>query len=168
MTLPAAVCRFLEGQSTSPLLSRASRFYAARREQILYLVVGGWNTLFGYCLWAAMQYLLHPYLNYLIIIVLSWPIAVTNAYLGYRFVVFRSHGTWWKELPRFSLVYVATLAATLVALPILLHVLPFNIYVIQASFTVFVVVASYLGHKYFSFGGGRGGPVVHGAKRQTD
>jgi putative flippase GtrA len=168
MTVPAPIRRFLEGRSTSRALGRASRFYLARREQITYLMVGGWNTLFGYCVWAVMEYLLHPYINYLIIIILSWPIAVTNAYLGYRFIVFRSHGVWWKELPRFSLVYVATLASTLVALPILLHVLPFSIYVTQACFTVVVVVASYLGHKYFSFRGGRGGSVAHRAKSQTD
>ncbi len=36
-------------------------------------------------------------------------------------------------------------------------VLPFNIYVVQALFTGVVVVCSYLGHKYFSFGGGHRG-----------
>ena len=34
--------------------------------------------------------------------------------------------------------------------------LPFSIYVDQALFLVVVVVGSYLSHKYYSFGGGRG------------
>ena len=61
----------------------------------------------------------------------------------------------WLELPRFSLVYVGTLCIGLVGLPILLHVLPFSIYVTQALFTAAMVVASYLSHKYFSFRTGR-------------
>jgi putative flippase GtrA len=131
------------------------RFYFRRREQLLYLVVGGWNTVFGYGVWALMQYLLGDYLHYLVIVVLAWPIAVLNAYLGYRFIVFRSRGSVLKEFPRFSLVYLATLVVNLALLPIALSVLPFNIYVIQALFTVVVVVASYLSHKYYSFRGGR-------------
>ena len=140
-------------RSSSPLLGPAARLVVRRREQILYLVVGGWNTLFGYGAWAVLQFLLGDHLHYLVIVVISWPIAVLNAYLGYRYVVFRSRGPILLELPRFSTVYVASLLATLVALPIALAVLPFSIYVINAGFTCVVVVASYFAHKYFSFGG---------------
>ena len=100
-----------------------------RREQVLYLVVGGWNTVFGYGVWAFLQYLLGEHLHYLVIVLLSWLIAVANAYLGYRYVVFRSRGPILRELPRFSLVYVLTLLANLALLPVALNVLPFNIYV---------------------------------------
>ena len=142
-----------DGLASRALLRHPRSFLIARREQLLYLVVGAWNTLFGYCVWALMQYLLGDYLNYLVIIVLSWPIAVLNAYLGYRYIVFRSRGPILRELPRFSLVYLGTLIVTLVVLPIALHVLPFSIYVVNALFTAVVVVCSYLAHKYFSFGG---------------
>ena len=123
------------------------------REQLLYLAVGAWNTLFGYGVWALLQYLLHPYLNYLVIVVLSYPIAIANAYLCYRYLVFRSRGSVVRELPRFASIYLLTMAANLVALPFLVRLLPFNLYVIQAMFTALVVVASYLGHKFFSFRG---------------
>ena len=136
------------------------RLYHTRREQILYLLIGAWNTLFGYGVWALMEYLLHDYLHYLIILVLSWPFAVLNAYIGYRIFVFRSKDSVWRELPRFSLVYLVTLCAGLLALPILLRTLPFNIYVIQAGYTVVVVILSYLSHKFFSFGGNRRRVVV--------
>jgi putative flippase GtrA len=138
-----------------PVLGPTVRLYLGHREQLLYLVVGAWNTLFGYCVWAVMQYLLGDTLHYLAIVVLAWPIAVLNAYLCYRYIVFRSRGPILRELPRFSLVYVATLLVTLVVLPIALRVLPFSIYVVNALFTAVVVVCSYLAHKYFSFGGGR-------------
>ena len=124
---------------------------------MLYLVVGGWNTVFGYGVWALMQYLLSVYLHYLVVVLLAWPINVLNAYLGYRHIVFRSRVPILKELPRFSLVYVLTLVANLALLPVLLRAMPFNIYVAQALFTGVVVVCSYLGHKYFSFRGAHRG-----------
>ena len=147
--------RRLEGLRDHPRLGRPVRLYFRRREQVLYLVVGGWNTVFGYAVWALLQFLLGDYLNYLVIIVLSWPIAVLNAYLCYRYIVFRSHGPVLRELPRFSVVYLVTLVVNLALLPVALRILPFNIYVIQALFTAVVVVCSYLSHKYYSFRGGR-------------
>jgi putative flippase GtrA len=136
---------------THSALGPVVRFYFRRREQILYLVVGGWNTVFGYGVWAVLQYLLGSYVHYLVVVVLSWPLAVLNAYLGYRLLVFHSHGPLLTELPRFSLVYLATLIANLALLPIALNALPLSIYTVQAVFTAAVVVASYLGHKYYSF-----------------
>jgi putative flippase GtrA len=131
------------------------------REQLQYLGVGAWNTVFGYGVWALMEYALGPYLNYLVIVALSYPIAIANAYVWYRYVVFRSHGKVWKELPRFSVVYLLTMAANLLVLPFLMHVLPFSVYVTQAIFLVLTVIASYLAHRFFSFRGGQvpaGGP----------
>jgi len=145
----------LEGLRNHRALGLPVRFYLRRREQLLYLVVGGWNTVFGYAVWALLQFMLGNHLHYLVILVLAWPIAVLNAYLGYRYVVFRSRGPILKELPRFSLVYVAALIVGLVALPVLLNVLPFNIYVVQALLTVIVVIGSYLSHRYYSFGTAR-------------
>ena len=131
------------------------RLWDGHQERILYLVVGGWNTLFGYLEWALLEYLLHDYLHYLVILIVSWPLAVLNAYVCYRHFVFRSKGPVWRELPRFSLVYFVTLCLGLLALPALLRTLPFNIYVIQAGYTAVVVVLSYISHKYFSFRGVR-------------
>ena len=142
----------LAGLQDHRTFGRPVRFYFRRREQLLYLVVGAWNTVFGYAVWALLQYLLGDTLNYLVIVVLSWPIAVLNAYLGYRYIVFRSRGPVLRELPRFSLVYVGSLVVTLVSLPILLRILPFSIYVVQAMLTVLVIIGSYLSHRYYSFG----------------
>ncbi len=128
---------------------------AARREQILYLVVGGWNTVFGYGAWAVLQFVLGERLHYLAIVVISWPFAVLNNYLCYRYLVFRSRGPILRELPRFATVYSATLLANLVALPVALQIWPGSIYVVQAAFMAIVIVAGYLAHKHFSFRSGR-------------
>jgi putative flippase GtrA len=151
---PGRLTAFVEDLSYWPAVGGIVRVCRSRREQLTYLIVGGWNTLLGYLIWALFQYLLHDYLYYLVILVLAWLPAVVNAYLGYRIFVFRSKGKIWRELPRFALVYVGTLITGLIALPILLHVLPFSIYVTQGLYTVVVVGCSYVAHKFFSFGGG--------------
>jgi putative flippase GtrA len=121
------------------------------------VVVGAWNTLFGYVVWAILQATLGGSLPYVAILLLAWPIAVLNAYLRHRTFVFRSREPIRAELPRFSLVYAATLAANLVILPVAVEVLPLNVYVIQAVFTIAVVGLSYVAHKYYSFGRARPG-----------
>lgn len=145
----------LEPLQKHAVLGPLVRFYFGRREQILFVVVGGWNTLFGYGVWATLQLLIGGQVHYLVVVALAWPIAVLNAYLGYRTFVFNSEAPILQELPRFSAVYLATLLVNLALLPIALAAIPLNIYVIQALFTTAVVVASYLGHRYFSFGRGR-------------
>ena len=136
-------------------------FLIRRREQVLYLVVGGWNTLFGYCLFAGLYYLLHDVLGLprvggsMIALVVGSVIAITNNYILYRIIVFRSHGAVRREVPRFLVVYIVTLAINLTVLPLALHELPFNVYAIQAAFTAVAVVASYVANKYFSFAPGR-------------
>jgi putative flippase GtrA len=151
LTLQARIGDLFADLSDRPMVGPFARFCVRRREQVLYLMVGGWNTLFGYAFWALLQYLLHPYLHYLAVLVISWPFAVVNAYICYRCFVFRSKGSVWRELPRFSLVYVVGLALGLVVLPILVRILPLSLYVIQALFMAVVIVLTYLAHKYFSF-----------------
>jgi Predicted membrane protein len=147
--------KHLDARRDHPTMGPPVRFYFGHREQLLYLVVGGWNTVFGYGMWALMQYLFGGYLHYLAVVLLAWPIAVLNAYLGHRYIVFRSRGPVLKELPRFSLVYVAALVVNLALLPVALSVLPLNIYVVQALLLGLVVVCSYWSHKHFSFRGGQ-------------
>ncbi len=163
----------LDGLRDHGALGLAVRFYFRRREQLLYLVVGGWNTMFGYAVWALLQSLLGDHLHYLVIVVLAWPIAVLNAYLGYRLIVFRSRGSMIREFPRFALVYVVSLVVGLVLLPIGLALLPLSIYVVQALLTVLVIVGSYLSHRYYSFGTWRrrnvpGTPVYDPPVRSED
>jgi putative flippase GtrA len=130
------------------------------REPFLYLVVGGWNTLFGYGVFVVLYRLAGAELSYAVILTASYGLAILNAYLAYRYVAFRSHGAVRRELPRFAVVYLLTLIVNLVFFPIALDVLPVSAYAVQAVFTVGVVVASYVAHKYFSFRLSSVGPAV--------
>ena len=123
----------------------------ARREKLLYLVVGGWNTLFGYLVFSLLYYLIGARVGEIVTLLLTYPISTVNAYLGYKFLVFRTRGNYVREFIKFSSVYVGALVANVVLLPILTRVVGLSAYVAQAIFTVAIVVASYVGHKYFTF-----------------
>jgi glycosyltransferase involved in cell wall biosynthesis len=131
-------------------------FDVEMRRRFLYLVVGGWNTLFGYLAFSALYYLLHASLGYVPVFILSYTLAILNAYWGYKLVVFRTSTSFRKEFPRFAIVYVVALAANLVVFPWLTQTLGLNPYLSQAVFTVALIVATYIVNKRFSF---RQGPA---------
>jgi putative flippase GtrA len=143
MTRRAWIERTVDGFIPRPLL----RY----REQVLYLAVGGWNTLFGYAVFVILYFLAGDSVDPSVVIVVSYLIAIVNAYIGYRYVAFRSHGSIIHELPRFSAVYLVTMVVNLAFFPIALQVLPLSPYLVQALFVFGVVVTSYLGHRHFSF-----------------
>ena len=87
-----------------------------------YVAVGIWNTLFGYAAYAALTYLLsraHPVYGYMIAAVISNALAITVAFLGYKWLVFRTRGNYLHEGWRFLVVYGASSVISLVALPLI-------------------------------------------------
>ena len=87
--------------------------HAPSGQVVRYLVVGAWNTLFGYGMYALLNFLLAPLLNeYLAAMaasVLANVIAISVAFLGYKLWVFRTKGNFLREYLRCYLVYGSTL-----------------------------------------------------------
>jgi putative flippase GtrA len=144
----------------APGLFRAPRHgvvSAARRhrEKILYLVVGGWNTLFSYACFALLYYLFQDDLHPSLILAMVYVLSSVNGFLGYRHIVFRSAGHPLAQYVRFQFVYLPLLLVNMVLLPLALAYTSLNAYVVQALFAVVTVVAGYLGNKHFAFRTGR-------------
>jgi putative flippase GtrA len=135
------------------------------RDQLLrYLVVGVWNTLFGYgCFFLMVRLFLHllpaqPALTASIATVLATIINITVSFLGYKWFVFRTQGNYLREYRRSLLVYLPTIAFSAVAiapLTSLLRLAPHlktqAPYVAGAALTCINVIASFFGHKHISF-----------------
>jgi putative flippase GtrA len=117
----------------------------------MFLAVGGWNTLFGYSVFALLYWLLSSEVSLVIIIIASYVLGVLNNFLTYKYLVFRTKGGHVREMGRFLVIYAPLLACNLVVLPLALKYLPLNAYVIQALYTLAVLVLTYVGHKYFTF-----------------
>ena len=88
-----------------------------------YLGVGVFNLLFGYICFAVILTLLNRvlpgrflYLTVVLASILSTPINITAAFLGYKFFVFRTRGNFVRELLKCFAVYGTSMIPGLVAL----------------------------------------------------
>jgi putative flippase GtrA len=126
-----------------------------------YLLVGAFNTVFGYSLFAVLNFFLRDIgsYSYMLASLLSNLIAITVAFLGYKWFVFRTKGHYWKEWVRCVAVYSSGMLVTLAGLPILVPLLRRYMtqhyqaapYVAAAIMAVGTVIASFFGHKHISF-----------------
>jgi putative flippase GtrA len=125
-----------------------------------YLLVGAWNTLFGYGSFAALTALFEPIVphSYILACVISGMLNITVSYLGYKWFVFKTQGNYLREWVRCVVVYSGAIVVGVILLPILvlairrgtpfIHAAP---YIAGAVLTGVSVIYSFLGHKKFSF-----------------
>jgi putative flippase GtrA len=131
-----------------------------------YLLVGGWNTIFGYSSFAGAYYLFHRYsipaanVYWQVITaqVVCTPINFTVAYFCYKLFVFKTEGNYLREWLKSIAVYGSALLPGLVLLPLLVkallyvpHVHDSAPYVANAMLTGALVIYSFLGHKHVTF-----------------
>lgn len=130
------------------------------RQFARYLVVGVWNTAFGYGTYAALTALLTPKIPhaYIAAMLLSSLLNITVAFLGYKWFVFRTNGNYLKEWLRCLAVYSSSLLLSLALLPILVAAVTrvtgnagLAPYLAGALLTFTGVIYSFFGHKKFSF-----------------
>ena len=137
------------GGRAREMTSRALRM--ANRKEVRYVLVGGWNTLFGWAVFVALQLTVGATIGYMAVLVIAQVVSIINAYLCYRWLVFRVQGSWWLDFFRFSTVYWIVFALNIVALPLMVSGLGMNVIVAQTVFVVVTVIASYIAHNRFSF-----------------
>jgi putative flippase GtrA len=137
-------------------VSQAHRTF---RQFARYLLVGGFNTAFGYGLFALLNWLLSsvPY-GYLLATLFSNLIAITVAFLGYKWFVFRTKGNYLREWVRCVGVYGTSMAIGLIGMAILVPILRRHMekpqaasYLAAALLLVVTVLFSFFGHKTISF-----------------
>lgn len=125
-----------------------------------YLLVGFWNTLFGYGDYAALTYVLTPVIphSYIAASIIAAPLNMTVAYLGYKWFVFRTRGNYLREWSRCMVVYGSAMILGVVLLPLVVYLVRVTTgldrsapYIAGALLVGFTVVYSFLGHKNFSF-----------------
>lgn len=121
----------------------------ARHDKVRFVVVGGWNTVFGYLAFAGLYLLLGR--RYMIAAVLGHVLAVSQAFLAHRVLTFRSHGGPFGEFLRFNLAYSGSLALGLAGLPLLVEVFRVPPLVAQAAMIAVSTLGSYVIHRAFTF-----------------
>lgn len=126
-----------------------ANIYTEHKEKIRYLFVGGWNTLFGYAVFIGLYYFVP--LHYMVIVTIANILAITNAYMCYKFLVFKTRGNYVGEYLRFYVVYGGSMLLGLMLLPLFVELLRLHPVLAQTILVPIGIVVSYLGHKHFSF-----------------
>jgi putative flippase GtrA len=137
------------------LLKRAIHLYSQNRSEFVrvfrYLMCGAWNTLFGFAVYAGAYAWLGRTVNYLFLLIPVNILAITNAFLCYKFFVFKTRGDGWKEYFRCYLVYGWIMILNAVLLYILVGWFDLHPVLGNGVCIVITTVISYLSHKRFSF-----------------
>ena len=124
-----------------------------RHEKLRFLVVGGWNTVFGYVTFLILYAGLQKRVHYLVIAVMAHLIAVVNAFVCHRLLVFRRGGPWRSEFLRFNLSQLAVLGCGLLGLWLLVSLCRLEPLVAQLLMTIVTIVFGYVAHRHFTFAG---------------
>lgn len=142
--------------------------YEMHGEKFRYLIVGVWNTIFGYGVFLLLLALLGDPIRvwssssnsvvalvgghyYLVVQWLGWVVAVPQSTLTMKYLVFKRGGRALPQIGRAFFIYLPAQALSSVILwasVSVLHLVP------QAGALVAIFVTtifSYLGHKYFTF-----------------
>jgi putative flippase GtrA len=152
------------------------------RQFMRYLLVGVWYTAFGYITYAALTWVFsrHVAFGYLYAAFLSNFIAISVAFLGYKWFVFKTYGNYLREWLRCFVVYGAAALPSLLLLPVVVnaliyifhvspdgkvgHAAPFQLtaeylrttfltapYIAGAILTAGTVIFSFFGHRHITF-----------------
>ena len=120
---------------------------ALERQEIRYLLVAGTTTLVYLGIFAAFL----TALPYMWALLAAHACAISIAFPVYRRLVFRSTARWQRDLPRFVSVWGGGFVAGLVGTPALVELAGMHPLAAQVLTVAVVAVASYLGHRFFSF-----------------
>ncbi len=128
------------------------QLYLRHAQKLHYLLIGGWNTVFGYGVFIALYYgTAHFNIHYVVVLVLSQVINVTSAYFLYKRFVFKTKGNLIREYCRFCTFYWLSFAANLILLPASVELLGLNPVISQGLLIVVTAVTSYLWHARYTF-----------------
>lgn len=120
-------------------------------EVIRYLIVGAYNTVFGYLSFVIIFFVFGDYIHYSIITVANHFISLANSFVTQRKFVFRSRNSWQKEFIRFQLAYVGMLPIGLALLWLFHDLVGLEILVAQAVALIFMIIATFIANRYFTF-----------------
>ncbi len=122
-----------------------------RDQRIAFLIVGGMNTLIGAAWFILFQFLIQARFGYMTVLLCAHIAAVLCAFVLYRYFVFRVRGHVWRDLMRFEMVNLTSLAVNAVALPLLVELLHWPVLFSQLMITGITMLVSFFGHRGFSF-----------------
>ena len=120
-------------------------------QSLRFLIVGGWNFVFGYAVFAGLYWVLNGIWPDWLISSVAAVLGITMSFVTHRFITYRSHGCWWREYLRFYVVYGGQSLLNVLLIWLLVTQLKLNAYIVQLTISIALTLATYWAHKYYSF-----------------
>ena len=129
------------------------------QRQIRFVLVGIWNTIFGYGAFCLLYMLFQPlfriqYFAYTLAQVVGICVSQINSFIGHKYITFKSPvkgiGILF-EFFRFCMTYAVTYVLDFTLLPFFVEVLHVHPILGAALIMPIRVIVSYVGHSRFSF-----------------
>ena len=125
-----------------------------------YLLVGAFNTVFGYGTYALFVAILDRMMphGYILASIISSVLNITVSYLNYKWFVFKTEGNYLREWARCVAVYSSAIILSTLLLPVLVFAIrrwtsfyAAAPYIAGALLIGCTTIYSFVGHKNFSF-----------------
>ncbi len=120
-------------------------------QRVRFLLVGGYNTVFGYLVFSGMYLLFERWIHYLVIGLLAYIVSLINSFTAYRLLVFQSAAPWRKAFVRFNSAQLIAMGCGMACLYVLVEFVHLSPILSQGLVIFASAVLTYLLHKYFSF-----------------
>jgi putative flippase GtrA len=139
--------------------SAVFRYIFKDRVKITFLLVGIWNTIFGYSIYLILLLLFKRLFNsyhysYLPAMIFGNVLSIINAYIFHKYFTFKSRAIGFKliyEFIRFFMTYVFIMVVSTLLLPIFIEIFNINAKMAGALSIIITTAISYFGHSRFSF-----------------
>lgn len=120
-------------------------------QRIRFLAVGAANTVFSTILFAGLVLLFGPEVSPVISLCIAWVVGLLLGFSLHRRLVFRVAGHFWLDLIRFAGVNYLGLGINIGLMVVLVEVVGLPPIRVQVGIVAFMILYSYVGHKFFSF-----------------
>ncbi len=131
---------------------------------VRFLIIGGWNTVFGLATFTFIWWWLGEEVGYVATLLMAQVIAVVQSHATQRRFVWRSRGPYLAELSRFSVVYSLGLLLNLVLLAVAVDVFHLPVLASQVVITALVIVAQFAAQRLWAFRSGLALPAGAGER----
>src|SRR3989339_174949 len=122
--------------------------YFLNRQFILFILIGGFNTLLAYGVYLGSLYILS--ISYVYALVAEYIFGTINSYVWNRYLTFHSRTTHRRAFSKFVLVYIIVFGLNYVLLYICVDILMYRAGISQFFILAFIAPVSFFSHKYWS------------------
>jgi putative flippase GtrA len=122
-----------------------------RGRPLRYIIVGGWNTVFGVLFFTLLYLAVGTSLGYVLVLAIAQFVAVLQAHLTQRLLVWRSRASYVPELLRFSVIYAVGYLVNVALLALCLHAFHSPVLPTQWCIAAILLAPMYLLQRAWAF-----------------